>query len=60
MIDRIVPVYVENQNWTVETYLTECGLSWKPDMTTSIGMVYAKNDIELLWPIESGAVYDDN
>lgn len=30
------------------------------DMTDRIGVVYAKNDTKLSWPIELGAVYDKN
>ena len=29
-------------------------------MTKHISMVYAKNEIELLYPIELSAVYDEN
>ena len=30
------------------------------DMIDHIGVVYAKNDTELLWPIESSGDYDKN
>ena len=43
---------------------TSCHLWWKISqdnyMTDRIGAVYAKNCIELLWPIELGTDYEKN
>lgn len=35
-------------------------IRWDNDMTDRTSVVYAENDIELLWSIGYGVVYDEN
>ena len=46
MIDCIGATYVEKQNWAI--------------MIDNIGLVYVENEIEMLWLIKAGKIFDKN